>query len=386
MKAEIIKEQDKTYIANTYARYDLLLTHGKGATLYGEGKEYIDFGSGIAVNIFGAGDKEWADAVTLQVNRLAHTSNLYYTEPGVELAKQLCDRAGSSKVFFSNSGAEANECAIKAARKYSYDKYGKDRYEIITLNNSFHGRTIATLTATAQQEMHNYFFPFLEGFVYADANYADVSNKITDKTAAIMIELVQGEGGVIPLDPAFVNQIAEICCKKDILLIIDEVQTGNGRTGSLFAYMQYGIIPDIVTTAKGLGGGLPIGASLFFEKTANVLTSGVHGSTFGANLVATAGAISILSRLDDKLLNEVKIKGDYIKNSLKECSIIKSITGLGLMLGIEVEGNAKELLQQCMQKGLLVLTAKQKLRLLPPLNITYDELDKGLKILKEVLS
>ncbi len=386
METKTIKERDKTYIANTYQRYDLLLEKGKGALLYGEGKEYLDFGGGIAVNVFGAGDTEWVKAVNAQAKRLAHTSNLYYTEPSVELAELLCEKTKLSKVFFSNSGAEANECAIKAARKYSFDKYGKGRFEIITLKNSFHGRTMATLTATGQDSFHNYFFPFLEGFVYAEADLEDVKDKINSGTAAVMIELVQGEGGVLALNAKFVQALSKLCAEKDILLIVDEVQTGTGRTGTLYAYMQYGITPEILTTAKGLGGGLPIGATLFSDKTGEVLTSGTHGSTFGANLIASAGALCVIKRLDDAFLKSVKAKGEYLKKKLLKLGKVKSVSGLGLMLGIEIEGDAKAAVKSAMEKGLLILTAKDKLRLLPPLNISYRLLDKGVEILKEVLS
>lgn len=386
METQAIKQADKNYITDTYARYDLALDSGKGALLYGEGREFVDFGGGIAVNVFGAGDMKWVKAVNAQAKRLAHTSNLYFTQPSVELAALLCEKTGFRKVFFSNSGAEANECAIKAARKYSFDKYGKDRYEIITLKNSFHGRTMATLTATGQESFHNYFFPFLEGFVYAEADISDISNKISGRTAAVIIELVQGEGGVLPLNKSFVKALSELCAERDILLVVDEVQTGAGRTGTLYAYMQYGITPDILTTAKGLGGGLPIGATLFSEKTEKVLTPGTHGSTFGANLVASAGALSVMKRLDDKLLNSVKRKGEYLKKALLKLDKVKSVSGLGLMLGIEIEGDAKQALKSAMDKGLLLLTAKDRLRLLPPLNISYKLINRGLNILKEVLS
>ncbi|NCA66432.1 MAG: aspartate aminotransferase family protein [Clostridia bacterium] len=385
MSAQSKKNKDKKYIANTYARYDLMLQKGKGSALTGEGREFIDFGGGIAVNIFGAADNEWIKAVCKQTKKLAHTSNLYYTEPCIELAELLCKKTGLKKVFFSNSGAEANECAIKCARKYSFDKYGDGRYEIITLNNSFHGRTMATLSATGQQHFHNYFFPFLEGFAYAEPEIEDIVNKLSGKTCAIMLELVQGEGGVKVLTKDFVQAVDKLCKDKDILLIIDEVQTGNGRTGAMYAYMQYAIMPDIMTTAKGLGGGLPIGATLFAKKTENVLTSGSHGSTFGANPICAAGALSVMRRIDEKLLDEVCKKGEYIKTALLQLKKVKEITGLGLMLGVSIETDAKEAVRQCMEKGLLLLTAKDKLRLLPALNISYGEIDKGLEILKEVL-
>lgn len=386
MESKTIKEKDKTYIADTYRRFDLLLERGKGALLYGEGREFIDFGGGIAVNVFGASDSKWVKAVSTQAKRLAHTSNLYFSEPSVELAALLCEKTKLDKVFFSNSGAEANECAIKAARKYSFDKYGKGRFEIITLNNSFHGRTMATITATGQESFHDYFFPFLEGFVYAEADIEDIKSKLNARTAAVMLELIQGEGGVVLLDKTFVIELAKLCAERDILLIIDEVQTGTGRTGSLFAFMQYGVMPDILTTAKGLGGGLPIGVTLFSNKTANVLSAGTHGSTFGANLVASAGALCVMERLNDKFLKQVKAKGEYLKKKLLTLPKVKSVTGLGLMLGVEIEGDVKAAVLRAMDKGLLVLTAKEKLRLLPPLNISYKLLDKGWEILKEVLA
>ena len=386
MESKTIKEKDKTYIADTYRRFDLLLERGKGALLYGEGREFIDFGGGIAVNVFGTSDSKWVKAVSTQAKRLAHTSNLYFSEPSVELAALLCEKTKLDKVFFSNSGAEANECAIKTARKYSFDKYGKGRFEIITLNNSFHGRTMATITATGQESFHDYFFPFLEGFVYAEADIEDIKSKLNARTAAVMLELIQGEGGVVLLDKTFVIELAKLCAERDILLIIDEVQTGPGRTGSLFAFMQYGVMPDILTTAKGLGGGLPIGVTLFSNKTANVLSAGTHGSTFGANLVASAGALCVMERLNDKFLKQVKAKGEYLKKKLLTLPKVKSVTGLGLMLGVEIEGDAKAAVLHAMDKGLLVLIAKEKLRLLPPLNISYKLLDKGWEILKEVLA
>ncbi|HKL74141.1 MAG TPA: aspartate aminotransferase family protein [Clostridia bacterium] len=377
---------DKQYIANTYARQEVVFTKGSQSTLYDDkGKEYIDFGSGIAVTGLGQGNHKWLDAVIGQLSTLAHTSNLYHNEPSVRLAKTLIERTDFSKVFFCNSGAEANECAIKTARKYANDKGFVDKYEIITLQKSFHGRTIATLSATGQDSSHKYFAPFCEGFVYADAqNFDDIEKKVSDKTCAIMLELIQGEGGVIPLDKQYVKNVAKLCKEKDILLIVDEVQTGNGRTGTLYAYMQYGVLPDILTTAKGLGNGLPIGCTMFNEKTQNVLKYGDHGSTFGANPVVCAGAVATLEQIDGNLLKEVMLKSEMIKNALKDCSKIKSITGMGLMIGIEVD-NAKEIVGTCLNKGLVVLTAKDKLRLLPALNISYEELNKGLKILSEVL-
>lgn len=385
-----ITENDKKYVANTYARFPVELVSGKGAILKdSSGKEYIDLGSGIAVNIFGVADDEWQKAVTHQLSVLPHTSNLYYSEPCSTLAELLCERTGMKKVFFSNSGAEANECAIKVARKYAFDKYGDESHStIITLKNSFHGRTIATLKATGQDVFHTDFGPFPEGFVYAEANNFDDVKKFadTDKCIAVMMELVQGEGGVCKLDEAFVKSVAELVKEKDMLLIIDEVQTGNGRTGELYAYMHYGIQPDVVTTAKGLGGGLPIGATMLGEKAENVLTFGSHGSTFGGNPVSCAGACNIIKRIDDKLLSEVKEKSAYIFSELEGSKGVKSVSGLGLMIGVETEKPAKEIANACIEKGVLVLTAKTKVRLLPSLNIDWDDLKKGIQVLKEVIA
>lgn len=385
-----ITSNDKQFVANTYARFPIELVSGKGAILKdSNGKEYIDLGSGIAVNIFGVADDEWQKAVTHQLSVLPHTSNLYYSEPCSTLAELLCERTGMKKVFFSNSGAEANECAIKVARKYAFDKYGDENHStIITLKNSFHGRTIATLKATGQDVFHTDFGPFPEGFVYAEANNFDDVKKFvdTDKCIAVMMELVQGEGGVCKLDENFVKSVAELVKEKDMLLIIDEVQTGNGRTGELYAYMHYGIQPDIVTTAKGLGGGLPIGATMLGENVENVLTYGSHGSTFGGNPVSCAGACNIIKRIDDKLLNEVKEKSAYIFSELEGAKGVKSVSGLGLMIGVETEKPAKEVANACIEKGVLVLTAKTKVRLLPSLNIDWDDLKKAIRILKEVIA
>ncbi len=385
------KNEDKNYIANTYARFDVLFVKGKGSKLFDEkGKEYIDLGSGIAVNSFGLDDEEWASAVCSQVNTLQHVSNLYYSKPQIELAKLLCEKSGMKKVFFGNSGAEANECAIKTARKYSSDKYGSDsgRNVIVTLKNSFHGRTITTLAATGQEVFHKDFGPFTEGFVFAEPDDFDNIKKIVseNKVCAIMLELIQGEGGVYVLDKDYVKAVAAICQENDILLIIDEVQTGNGRCGSLFCYMQYSIKPDIVTTAKGLAGGLPFGACMFSEKTENVLGISSHGSTFGGNPVCAAGAMSVLSRLDETLMNEVKEKSNYIIESLKGSNGVKSISGIGLMLGIECEKDSKEVVNKCLEKGVVCLTAKNKVRLLPALNIPFDELKTAINILKNVIS
>ncbi len=381
-----IKALDKEYIANTYARFPLEIKNGKGSLVYDEnGKEYIDLGSGIAVTAFGIADDFWAQAVAKQASTLQHTSNLYYSEPCVKLAEMLCSKTGMKKVFFSNSGAEANECAIKTARKYAAEKKGAEYYNIITLKNSFHGRTITTLAATGQDVFHKDFLPLTEGFLYADVNDCDniVKMATENKVAAIMIECVQGEGGVAALNEDFVKTIADICEKEDIILICDEVQCGNGRCGELYCYMNYGIIPDIVSTAKGLGGGLPLGATLFGEKTKAVLGASDHGSTFGGNPVCCAGALSILSRIDEKLLTDVKAKSEYIFNELNGASGVKSVSGMGLMIGIETEKNASDVISECMANGVLVLKAKTKVRLLPALNIPDELLKKAISVLKK---
>lgn len=381
-----IKELDKQNIVATYKRADLVIKSGKGATLCGEdGKEYIDFGSGIAVNAIGVADDEWVEAVSAQAGRLAHASNLYYTEPCARLAEVLVSRTGMKKVFFSNSGAEANEFAIKCARKYSFDKYGTGRHEIVTLSGGFHGRTMATITATAQDVFHTYFDPFLEGFKYAKANdLEDTLANIGDKTCAVMMELVQGEGGVNVLDVDYVKAIAKVCKDKDILLIIDEVQTGNGRTGTLYAYEQYGITPDILSTAKGLAGGLPMGATMVGDKCELTMCAGTHGSTFGGNPICASGGLVVMKRLTDEFMNEVKKKGEIIKNRLSKLQKVKGVTGLGLMLGVSVD-DAVKVKNECQENGLIVLTAKDKIRLLPALTISYEELEKGLNIMEKVL-
>lgn len=382
-----IKETDDQYVSHAYGRFNVVLTDGKGSTVHDEnGKEYIDFGSGIGVTAFGIADEEWKNAVIEQLGRIQHTSNLYYTEPCAELAKLLCEKTGMKKVFFGNSGAEANEGMIKFARKYSYDKYGEGRKTIITLVNSFHGRTVTTLSATGQEGFHKIFGPFTPGFKYCPANDIEALNAmITDDVCAIMFECVQGEGGVLNLNADFVKEIARIAREKDILMCVDEVQTGNGRTGKYFSYMHYGIEPDIVSTAKGLAGGLPMGAVLFGSKLEDTVTPGSHGSTFGGNPIAAAGAISIVKRIDDTFLQEVSDKSKYIVSKLKEIKGVKSVSGMGLMLGIETDYKAADIANKCLQKGLLVLTAKTKIRLLPALNITKEETDKGLSILKEVI-
>lgn len=381
-------EKDKQYIANTYGRFPVTLVSGHGATAVDEnGKEYIDMGTGIGVNAFGYCDKEWVEAVTEQLNTLQHTSNLFYTQPGVELAELLCKKSGMKKCFFGNSGAEANECAIKAARKYSLDKYNNpDRNVIISLTQSFHGRTLATLKATGQDVFHTTFGPFPEGFVYAEANNFDsFMNVYNENVCAVIMEMVQGEGGVIPLNNNFIKKVIEFCKEYDIIVIIDEVQTGNGRTGSMYAYQQFGIEPDLVSTAKGIAGGLPMGVCLFGEKTKDTMTPSSHGSTFGMNPVVAAGALSIVKRLDDEFLASVTAKGEYIRNRLAECKNVKSVTGMGLMLGIETTKDAKEVVMKCIEKGVLPLTAKTKIRLLPPLNISDKELEKAMDIITEVI-
>lgn len=381
-----IKELDQKYVANTYARFPIELVSGKGSKLYdNNGKEYIDMGTGIGVSAFGVGDEEWVKAVTEQLTTLQHTSNLYYTSPCAKLAELLCTKTGAKKVFFSNSGAEANECAIKAARKYAAEKKGEDFYKIITLNNSFHGRTITTLAATGQESFHKDFLPLTDGFLYADAGDVETIEKYIkeDKIAAIMFETVQGEGGVVPLEKDFVKGLAKLAEENDILLVVDEVQTGNGRTGALYGYMKYGINPDIVSTAKGIGGGLPLGATMLFEKTENVYTPGSHGSTFGGNPVSCAGAISIIERLDEDFLSAVEKKSQYIIETLSACEGVKSISGLGLMLGIETEKDVNEVLSFCQQNGVLPIKAKNKLRLLPPLNINFEDLEKAINIIKK---
>ena len=380
-----VKCLDEQYIASTYARFPLVIKEGKGALLKDEeGKEYIDLSSGIAVNTFGAADEEWVSAVTEQLGKLQHISNLYYTEPQVKLAKLLCEKTGAKKVFFSNSGAEANECAIKTARKYAAEKKGSEYNVILTLKNSFHGRTVTTLAATGQDVFHKDFLPLTEGFGYVEANnIEDLKSKVaTHKVAAIMFETVQGEGGVMPLEPEFVKAIAEIAAAEDILMIVDEVQTGNGRTGMLYGYMNYGINPDIVSTAKGLGGGLPLGATMMFEKCEKVLTPSSHGSTFGGNPVCCAGALSVLERIDEKLLAEVREKSDYIKSQLQNCEGVLGISGMGLMLGLTTRRDAGEIIKDCMAEGVLVIKAKDKVRLLPPLNITMEQLEKAVEVIK----
>lgn len=386
-----LKELDNEYIIGTYNRQDLSIAIGNSATCFDENdREYIDFSSGIGVNSLGYCDDEWSFAVAKQAATLQHTSNLFYTEPAVKLAKLLCEQTGYKKALFCNSGAEANEAAIKLARKYSYDKYeNAKRNKILTLKNSFHGRTITTLSATGQDVFHNYFFPFTEGFGYATANDIDEVLSIlkSGEFCAVMIEFIQGEGGVIPLKTEFVKQLFEYCEKNDIITIADEVQTGIGRTGKLLASEYFCVKPNITSLAKGLGGGLPIGAVITDEKTCDVFTYSDHGTTFGGNPVACAGAYVVLNRIANKnFLDDVKAKGEYIKSQLLSLDEVLEIDGIGMMLGITLKSkNASEVVKKAIQKGLILLTAKQKVRLLPPLTITIKELDKGLSILKEIL-
>ncbi|MBQ8058050.1 MAG: aspartate aminotransferase family protein [Ruminococcus sp.] len=378
------KSIDKQYVLNTYNRFDLELKEGKGSVIKDEnGKEYIDLTSGIGVTAFGIADDKWIEAVTSQLNSLQHVSNLYYTSPCALLAKAICEKTNMSKVFFSNSGAEANECAIKVARKYAMDK-GYDRYNILTLNNSFHGRTLATLSATGQEHYHKLFQPLPTGFVHADANDTDavISAIKEHNVCAVLIECVQGEGGVIKLDADFVKAVHSYCVENDVLFMVDEVQTGNGRTGELYAYMNYGIQPDVFTTAKGLGGGLPIGACVVGEKAQNSLGFGDHGSTYGGNPVACAGALSVFERIDDKLLSEVKYKSQYLFDALSRCEGVESVSGMGLMIGIKTKKPVANIIKECMDNGVLCLSAKDKLRLLPALNIDLELLNKAVDVIK----
>lgn len=388
MTSEEIFNLDREYIANTYSRAPAAIVKGKGAVCEdAEGKKYIDMGSGIGVNIFGYCDDEWIKAVESQLETLTHTSNIYYTEPGVKLAKALCEKSGMKKVFFGNSGAEANECAIKTARKYSLDKYNDpSRNVIITLNKSFHGRTLATLTATGQAVFHKTFGPFPEGFRYLDPFKPEQIKELNsdNKACAVLCELVQGEGGVNVIDKKTVEYIYNYCYENDLLFMVDEVQTGNGRTGKMYCYQHYGIIPDVVSTAKGLGGGLPIGACLFGDKTKDTLTPGSHGSTFGMNPVVAAGALNVVSRIDDKLLSDVTRKGEYIKQRASKFENLKAVSGIGLMVGIESsKRTSSEISKICLENGVLTLTAYEKLRLLPPLTISDEELKQAMDVIEE---
>lgn len=391
MTFEELKALDDAYIMHTYARFPVDIDHGEGATLYSlSGRKYIDFTSGIGVNALGYGNEKWMAAITAQIGKLGHISNLFYTQPGPLLAKELCTRSGMDKVFFGNSGAEANEAMIKVARKYSFDKYGKGRSTVITLHHSFHGRTITTLTATGQDSYHNYFFPFNEAFRYAEPTLESVLEQAGEDVCGVMVELIQGEGGVRPLDPKQVQAIAELCRERDWLLLVDEVQTGIGRTGSLFAFQQFGIQPDVASFAKGIAGGLPLGGILTNEKCSAVLTPGTHGSTFGANPVSTAAGLAVLETIDQDFLTQVQEKGAYLREGIRAlgCPQLGDVVGMGLMLGIDVQGGRtnKELAALLMDHGLLCLTAGDRLRLLPPLVITKDELDQGLAILKQTLA
>lgn len=387
---DLIKEKDESYVAHTYGRFPVAIKEGKGALCKDfDGKEYVDFSSGIGVNSLGFCNEGWVNAVTKQLTTLQHISNLYYTEPCTNAAKLLCEKTGMKKVFFSNSGAESNEGAIKCARKYSFEKYGEGRNKVITLVNSFHGRTVTTLAATGQDVFHKYFYPFTEGFAYAEANNLDALKKALDgSVCAVMMELIQGEGGVMPLDKAFVKEVEALCKEKDIILIIDEVQTGVGRTGKLFCFQNYDITPDIVTTAKGIGGGLPLGCVMFGEKTENVFGPSDHATTFGGNPVATAGAEYILTTMDDKFLSEVTAKGEYMREKILAMPHVEGIDGLGLMMGIRLSDGIKsaDVVKKAIEYGALLLTAKAKVRLLPPLNITYEEIDRGLEALEKSLS
>lgn len=379
-------EKDRQYIAETYARFPLQIVSGKGSLLIdADGKEYIDLGTGIAVNTFGTADEEWIGVVTEQLGKFSHTSNLFYSSPCADLAEALCLRTGMKKVFFSNSGAEANECAIKAARGYAAAKWGKERYTIVTLENSFHGRTLTTLAATGQEVFHKDFTPLTPGFVSVPADDPEALRRAVEENNAIavMFEAVQGEGGVLPLNPDFVAAMVQLAEKKELLLIADEVQVGNGRSGKLFGYMNYGITPDIVTTAKGLGGGLPLGATLLGERVQSVFTPGSHGSTFGGNPVACAGALNILNRLDEDLLAQVREKSAYIFQALSSAEGVVGVSGMGLMIGVETVGDAGKILARCREKGVIALKAKNKVRLLPALNIPQPLLERAIAVLKE---
>ncbi len=382
-----IQEIDRQFVAGTYNRFPVEIVSGKGSLVKdSDGKEYIDMGSGIGVTSFGIADEIWQQAVTEQIGKVQHMSNLYYTQPCALLAKMLCEKTGMKKVFFCNSGAEANECAIKIARKYAAEKHGSDCNTIITLNNSFHGRTLTTLAATGQEHYHELFRPLTPGFVSVDAGDMDsiVSLAEQKKAAAVMIECIQGEGGVLPLDPGFVKALAAYCRENDILLITDEVQTGNGRTGKLYAYMNYGIEPDIVSTAKGLAGGLPIGAALIGSKAENVLGFGDHGSTFGGNPVSCAAALSIIRRIDDALLADVRKKGQFLFDTFSGAQGIESVSGMGLMVGLKTVKPASQVVSACIEKGVLCLTAKDKVRLLPALNIPTELLERAAEVIKAV--
>lgn len=380
-----LQSTDKKYIANTYNRFPVSIVSGKGSVVKDEnGKEYIDLGSGIGVTSFGIADDAWQKAIAEQIGKVQHMSNLYYTEPCARLAELLCEKTGMKKVFFSNSGAEANECAIKLARKYASDKYGKDRYTIVTLNNSFHGRTLTTLSATGQEHYHELFNPLTPGFTSVDMGNLDALNKIHAETtvAGVLVECIQGEGGVLPIDADFIKSLNAWCNENDVLFMVDEVQTGNGRTGEFYAYMNYGVTPDVVSTAKGLAGGLPLGATLIGEKAQSVLGFGDHGSTFGGNPVCCAAAVSIVKRIDNNLLADVKEKSKAVFEALNGAKGVESVSGMGLMIGIKPVRPAAEIVKEVMDKGVLCLTAKDKVRLLPALNIPKETLLEAVEIIK----
>ena len=382
-----IQQIDKEYVSGTYNRFPVTVVSGKGSLVRDEnGREYIDLGSGIAVNSFGVADEVWQKAVTEQLGRVQHMSNLYYTEPCAKLAEQLCRRTGMRKVFFSNSGAEANECAIKAARKWAAEAKGPGYSTIVTLKNSFHGRTLTTLAATGQDHYHELFQPLTPGFVHTTVGDIEDLKRIfaTYKVAGVLIECIQGEGGVLPLDAGYARALEAVVRENNAVLMVDEVQTGNGRTGMLYGYMNFGIKPDVVSTAKGLGGGLPLGATLLGERVQNVFGYGDHGSTFGGNPVCCAGALSILARIDDALMQGVREKGEFVKKSLAGAPGVQSVVGMGLMLGIKTDKPAGDVVRACMERGVLCLTAKDKVRLLPALNIPMELLQKAVAVIKEV--
>ena len=392
MTSQAIQQLTQDFVMETYGRFPVALDHGQGATLYDpEGRAYIDFTSGIGVNALGYGCQPWADAIATQAKKLGHTSNLFYTEPPAKLAECLCRRTGESCVFFANGGGEANEGMIKLARKYSFDKYGQGRSTIITLKNSFHGRTITTLKATGQDVFHNFFFPFTEGFRYADAGNLDsLLETAGEDVCAVMVELVQGEGGVLPLEQSYVTALADLCAQRDWLLLVDEVQTGVGRTGTLFAFQQYGILPDVISFAKGIAGGLPMSGIMANEKCRKVLGPGMHATTFGGNPVCAAAGLVVQEMLNDRFLKEVQEKGDYLRKGIEALHLpcLGKTRGLGLMIGIAVQDgwSNQDLAKRLIENGLLVLTAGPGLRLLPPLVISQDEMDQGLEIMKKTLS
>ena len=389
MNSGEIIEKFNAHVMHTYGRFDVVIDSGSGRECVdNDGRKYIDFGSGIGTNSLGYCDKEWADAVCEQVRRVQHTSNYYYTKVQADFADKLCEMTGYSGIFFGNSGAEANECAIKLARKYSFDKYGRGRHNIITLVNSFHGRTLCTLSATGQDVFHNYFFPFVDGFINVEANnIEDLRAKLDDTVCAVMFEFIQGEGGVIPLEQEFIDEIMKLCAEKDVLTIADEVQTGVGRTAKMLCAENFGVHSNVTTLAKGLGGGLPVGACLADEKCCDVLGKSTHGSTFGGNPVVCAGGLTVLNRISsDGFLDEVARKAEYFKNKLLAIDEIEAVDGIGFMMGARLKSkNASDVIAECIKQGLLILTAKDKLRFLPPLTISYEEIDEGMKILKKIL-